>query len=107
MRKAPCLLVASLLCCTSALADCVLPAPPSHIPDGHSASEQEMKAAMNTFQRYNDDVSEYSKCLLFQLRQNHLSIDDVQKHQADAQNTLATVVGHFNEQVRIFKSRHS
>jgi hypothetical protein len=107
MRNATTLLVVSLLFSMSAGADCVLPAPPSHIPDGHSANEQEMKSAMRTLQQYNDDVNEYTQCLVFQLHQNHLTADDVQKHQTDALNTLATVAGHFNEQVRIFKTRHS
>jgi hypothetical protein len=106
MRKASTLLGISLLFCMSASADCVLPAAPSHVPDGHSANEQEMKSAMHTLQQYNDDVNEYTKCLMFQLHQNHLSFDDVQKQQADALNTLAGVAGHFNEQVRIFKTRH-
>ena len=107
MRNTTTLLIVSLLFSMSAGADCVLPAPPSHIPDGHSANEQEMKSAMRTLQQYNDDVNEYTQCLMFQLHQNRLSIDDMQKHQADALNTLAVVAGHFNEQVRIFKTRHS
>ena len=107
MRTTSMLLVVSLLFSMSAAADCVLPAPPSHIPDGHSANEQEMRSAMRTLQRYNDDVDEYTKCLGFEQHQNHITIVDVEKHQTDALNTLATVVGHFNEQVRIFKSRHS
>jgi len=107
MRNASPLLVLSLLFSMSAGADCVLPAPPSHIPDGHSANEQEMKSAMRTLQQYNDDVDEYMKCIEFEQRRNVISFGDKEKDRSTAIDSLATVVGHFNEQVRIFKSRHS
>ena len=107
MRNASPLLVLSLLFSMSAGADCVLPAPPSHIPDGHSANEQEMKSAMRTLQQYNDDVDEYMKCLQFEQHRNRISFGDEEKGRNVAIDSLATVVGHFNEQVRIFKSRHS
>jgi hypothetical protein len=107
MRKASTLLLISLLFCMSAGADCILPAAPSHIPDGHSANEQDMKAAMQTLQRYNDDVDEYMKCIDFEQRQKRISFGDKEKDRGVALDSLATVVGHFNEQVRIFKSRHS
>jgi hypothetical protein len=101
------LLLSAALFSMSAGADCVLPAPPSHLPDGHSANEQEMRAAMRTVQHYNDDVDEYVKCLEFEQRRNLLSVADRTKERTDALDSLAVVVGHFNEQVRIFKSRQS
>ena len=100
-------LAAALLFSMPAAADCVLPAAPSHIPDGHSASEQEMRAAMRTVQHFNDDVEEYIKCLEFQQRRNLLSVGDKAKQRTDALDSLATVVERFNAQVRIFKSRQS
>ena len=103
----PRLLVTSVLFSMTAGADCMLPAPPSHLPDGHSASEQEMKAAMRTVEHYNEDVDEYVKCLEFQQRRNLLSGDEKSRQRTDALDSLAVVVGHFNEQVRIFKSRQS
>jgi hypothetical protein len=107
MRTTSMLLVVSLLFSMSAGADCVLPAAPSHIPDGHSANDQEMRSAMHTLQQYNDDVDEYMKCLEFEQRRNRISFGDKEKDRNVAIDSLATVVGHFNEQVRIFKSRHS
>jgi hypothetical protein len=100
-------MVAVLLYSLSAEADCVLPAPPSHIPDGSSASEQEMVAAMHTLKQYNDDVDEYTKCLDFERRKNVISNDAQETHRSNALNTLATVVGRFNEQVRRYKSRRT
>jgi hypothetical protein len=107
MRNTTTLLAVALLFSTAAGADCILPAPPSHIPDGHSANELEMKSAMHTLQQYNDDVDEYMKCLEFEQRQNRISFGDKEKERSVALDSLAAVVGHFNEQVRIFKSRHS
>jgi len=107
MRKASMLLGVGLLFSMSAGADCVLPAPPSHLPDGHSADEQEMVVAMRTLKQYNDDVDEYTKCLGFEQRQKHLSFGDEERYRNTALNTLATVLGRFNEQVRIFKARRS
>ena len=101
------LLAASLLFSISASADCVLPAPPSRIPDGHSANDQEMQAAIRTLKQYNDDVDEYTKCLYFEQRRNHMSFVDEETHRTAALDTLYAVVERFNAQVRIFKSRHS
>jgi hypothetical protein len=112
MRKAKAIWISTLLAGTllyalCAAADCVLPAPPSHIPDGSSANEQEMVAAMKTLKQYNDDVNEYTSCLEFQQRQNRITFEDRQMHRDVALNTLATVAARFNEQVRRFKARRS
>jgi hypothetical protein len=100
------LLGAALLSSISARADCVLPAPPSRIPDGHSASEQEMQAAMRTLKQYNDDVDEYTKCLYFEKQRNKISYGEAETHRSAALDTLSDVLGRFNAQVRIFKARH-
>jgi hypothetical protein len=112
MRKAKAiwmstLLAGTLLYALGAAADCLLPAPPSRIPDGSSANEQEMLAAMRTLKQYNDDVNEYTRCLEFQQRQNHISLEDREMHRDVALSTLATVAARFNEQVRRFKARRS
>ena len=95
-----------LLYSVSAAAGCLLPAPPSRIPDGSSATEQEMVAAMHTLKQYNDDVSEYTKCLEFEQKRNRMSFDDSARNRDNALNTLAAVAAQFNEQVRRFKARH-
>ena len=99
-------LAAALLYSRSASADCVLPAAPSRIPDGSSATEQEMVAAMRTLKQYNDDVNEYTQCLEFEERRNRITFEEQEKHRDLALNTLAAVAGQFNEQVRRFKARH-
>jgi hypothetical protein len=100
-------LVAVLLYSVQAGAGCLLPAPPSRIPDGSSATEQEMVAAMRTLKQYNEDVSEYTKCLEFEQKRNRMSFDDQARNRDNALNTLATVAAQFNEQVRRFKARHT
>jgi hypothetical protein len=91
-----------------ALADqCVLPPPPSKLPDGATASKQDMLNAMNTLKEYNGDVSVYLKCLDFETRENRMSADvSVVKHNA-AVTQLQAIADKFNQQVRIFKSKHS
>ncbi len=100
-------LAASLLCSLPAAANCVLPAPPSRVPDGGSATEQEMVAAMRTLKQYNDDVGEYTKCLEFEQKRNRITFDEQTRHRDNALTTLASVASQFNEQVRRFKARHS
>ena len=107
MPLVPVLLATALLYPARAHADCLLPAPPTHIPDGNSANQQEMVAAMRTMKQYNDDVDEYTKCLKFELRQNHISSDAEALRRNIAMNQLETIVARFNEQVRRFKARHT
>ncbi len=89
----------------AAHADCVLPPAPSKIPDGNSASEQEMITAMQTLKEYNADVDTYLKCLEFETKQNRLSAGDQEKMHNSAVDTLQKVAAKFNEQVRTFKSK--
>ncbi len=89
----------------AAHADCVLPPAPSKIPDGKTASEQEMVTAMQTLKEYNGDVDTYLKCLEFEAKQNRLSAGDQEKMHNLAVDTLTKVASKFNEQVRTFKSK--
>ena len=89
----------------AAHADCVLPPAPSKIPDGSTASEQEMITAMQTLKEYNADVDTYLKCLDFETKQNRLSAGDQEKMHNTAVDTMQKVAAKFNEQVRTFKSK--
>ncbi len=88
-----------------ARADCVLPPAPSKIPDGNSASEQEMLTAMQTLKEYNSDVDTYTKCLDFEAKQNRLSKGEQERLHNAAVDTLQKIAAKFNEQVRTFKSK--
>lgn len=101
------LLVAALAYAASlpAHADCELPPAPSKIPDGNTASQQEMVTAMNTLKEYNGDVETYLKCLDFEAKQNHISSGDQEKLHNTAVDTLQKIATKFNEQVRTFKTK--
>jgi hypothetical protein len=86
-------------------ADCVLPPAPSKIPDGSTASQQEMVTAMQTLKEYNGDVDTYMKCLEFEAKQNRLSHADEERMHNSAVETLTKVASKFNEQVRTFKAK--
>jgi hypothetical protein len=88
-----------------AYADCVLPPAPSKIPDGSTASQQEMLTAMQTLKEYNGDVDTYMKCLEFEAKQNRLSHGDEERMHNAAVDTLTKVAAKFNEQVRTFKAK--
>jgi hypothetical protein len=84
---------------------CALPLAPSKFPDGATASEPELLAAMQTLKRYSIDVSNYLKCLEFEASQQRLSREDqAARHNAAVDGLQATSVK-FNEQVRLFKAR--
>ena len=89
-----------------ARAGCMLPPAPSKVPDGTTASEAEMVAAMQTLKRYNTDVSNYVKCLEFEATQNRLSREDQARQHNAAIDGLQVIAAKFNEQVRLFKSHN-
>jgi hypothetical protein len=101
------LAAAAVAYCVSlaAHADCVLPPAPSKVPDGKTASEQEMVTAMQTLKEYNGDVETYLKCIDFEAKQNRMSGGDQEKLHNAAVDTLTKVASKFNEQVRTFKSK--
>jgi len=102
------ILLAAVLAYAASLpahADCVLPPAPSKIPDGNTASQQEMLTAMNTLKEYNGDVDIYTKCLEFEAKQNRLSRSEEERMHNSAVETLQKVAAKFNEQVRTFKAK--
>ena len=91
----------------AAYANCRLPPAPSKIPDGATATQQQMLTAMQTIKEYNRDVKTYLHCLDFEVRQNLMSSDaQVSLHNA-AVDKLQQIAAQFNKQVVIFKSKHS
>ncbi len=92
---------------TAANANCRLPPAPSKIPDGSTATEQQMVTAMQTIQEYNHDVQTYLKCLQFEVRESQLSNQAQMSLHNAAVVQLRQVATEFNRQVRVFKSKHS
>ena len=105
LRKRILALLAGCAIGLPAAAGCSLPSPPSKVPDGTSATAEEMVGAMQTLKRYNTDVANYVKCLEFEANQNRLSREEQAKQHNAAIDGLQTIAAKFNEQVRLFKSR--
>lgn len=92
----------------SAHAECPFPKAPATIPDGSTASEAEMIAAMNAFKAYNEEVKAFQACLDEETKSKSatMAFKAMQaKKLAAAVEELETKAKQFNEQVRIFKAR--
>jgi hypothetical protein len=100
-----CFALAAGLFVLPALADCTAPVAPTKVPDGASAPEAEMVAAMQTLKRYDADVNTYVKCLEFEAKQNRLSKDEQSRRHNAAMDSLTAIAAKFNEQVRVFKAK--
>lgn len=109
MNTSAILATVAMACAVSApaYANCHLPPAPSKIPDGATASKQQMITAMQTIREYNHDVQTYLKCLDFEVHQNQVSPgDQVSLHNA-AVSQMRRIATEFNRQVHIFRSKHS
>ena len=110
-----------------AYADCTYPRPPDHIPDGNTASLQEMLAGQSAVKAYNADIKAYTDCLRLEHDQALSNADPTKmtpdqkkaydKQKAELDNVLiqkndaavdaaTAVTNRFNEQVRIYKAKH-
>jgi len=106
----------ALVSTSGAHADCVYPKAPDTVPNGNTATKEEMIAAMQLFKQYNTDLTAYTACLESEtgakLKEASLSPEammQVKKMQARKNNAAVEEVRakaeEFNNQVRIFKSR--
>ena len=96
----------------TAQAECAFPKAPATIPDGKTASEAEMVAAMQAFKAYNEEVTAFGACLEEETKSKaagtaqlmQLKTMQTKKHNA-AIDELQAKAKLFNEQVRVFKAR--
>jgi hypothetical protein len=123
MMKAWIPLTLAFALCSAAHADsnCTYPRAPDPVPDGNTATKDQMIAAKNDTARYNTEMNSYLDCL--KLATDALTpkdpskltpdqkkkLDDqakilVQKNNA-AVDELQAVVGRFNEQLKIYKAK--
>ena len=98
---------------------CVYPDGPDKLPDGNTATQQEMVDAMAALKKYDAEVTAYTNCLEMETDSRiqdggkDMSEDQVkklraiqaEKHNA-AVDALQTRATEFNEQVRLFKAKH-
>ncbi len=118
MKTVAAILLLTLPACGLAYADCSYPVAPSKIPDGNTATMQEMVAAMNQLKSYNEEVKAYTDCLklehdtalakadpkMSKAEKDKLEQVYVQKNDA-AVDAATAVTSRFNEQVKIFKAK--
>ena len=103
-------------------ADCSYPPPPSKIPDGNTATMEEMLEAKKAVTQYNKDINAYVACIKLEHESAVSKVGDkptpeqkedmkrmeqmeVQKNNA-AVDQLQSVADRFNEQVKIYKQKH-
>lgn len=98
----------------NAYAECSYPKGLDSIPDGSTASEAEMKAAMDAFKSYNDAVNAYGACLDEETNSKQSTMAAAQIRQMktiqskkynSAVEELKAKAEKFNSQVRVYKAR--
>ena len=100
-------------------ADCSYPPPPAKLPDGNTATMQEMLDGKNAVTQYNKDINAYVACIklehetavttagdkLTPQQKTDMEKIEVQKNNA-AVDQLQSVADRFNEQIRIYKAKN-
>ncbi len=99
-------------CSFAAHADCPYPKAPAGVPNGATASQQEMLAAMNAFKAYDADVKAFGVCLEQETKEKSsgtsqlMQLKTIQTKKLNAAvDELQAKAREFNEQVRVFKAR--
>lgn len=106
----------ALLAAASAHAACIYPRAPSKVPDGKTASYEEMVAAQKAVQQFNEDINAYNACLDMEMQAHEKSgifdenrLAELRAMQAKKNNAavdeVQSLADRFNEQLRIFKAR--
>jgi len=105
------------LAATAAQATCIYPRPPENIPDGATATYEQMVAAQTAVKQFDADIAAYNSCLSMELQALLASgeVDDVRRAELEAmqvkKNNAAVdeaqaVADRFNEQLRVYKERN-
>jgi len=108
--------VLALLAAGAAQAACIYPRAPERVPDGRTATYDEMAAAQKAVQLFNEDITAYNACLDLEISSlaqsgafdenqlNERRAIQAKKNNA-AVDAVQAVADQFNEQLRIFKAR--
>jgi hypothetical protein len=106
----------ALLAAGSAQAACIYPRAPDRVPDGKTATYEEMLAAQQAVKQFNDDINSYNACLDMEMtsyeksgqfdenRLEELRVMQAKKNNA-AVDEVQALADRFNEQLRIYKAR--
>ena len=99
-------------------ADCPYPAAPEKLPNGSSATLEEMVAGQKAVRAYDKAINDYVACIDHELdeaikkggeqlktqQRTDMQKVEAQKHNA-AIDQLQSIADRFNEQVKVFKAR--
>jgi hypothetical protein len=100
----------------AAHATCIYPRAPDKLPDGATATYDEMVAGQKVVQQFNEDINAYNSCLDLELadlaksgaydenRLQELRVIQAKKNNA-AVDEVQAIADRFNEQLRVFKAR--
>jgi hypothetical protein len=97
------LAVAGLLVCSISapvLADCIAPQPPLHLPDGATASREDMLSAMQAIRDYEAAVKAYSQCA------GHTNSPILMEAADRAVDKVKVLADKFNSELYAFKKRN-
>jgi hypothetical protein len=114
------LLAMALIAAGPAFADCPYPAAPAKLPDGATATMQDMLEGQKTVKEYETAINTYTSCIDKELddsiakagdqlkpdRKSEMQKVEAQKHNA-AVDALQSVADRFNEQVKVFKAKQA
>jgi uncharacterized protein YfkK (UPF0435 family) len=100
----------------AAHATCIYPRAPATLPDGATATYEEMVAAQKLVKQFNDDINAYNACLDLEMTNFEKSgqydenrLTELRAMQAKKNNAavdeVQSIADRFNEQLRIFKAR--
>ena len=112
-----------------AKAACVYPTAPEKIPDGNTATREEMLAAKQEVSKYNEEITAYQNCLKLEtddsiaaLEKDSASKSDAEKKEIEAKkqelqrklveknnaalDEVTAVVQRFNDQIKAFKAKN-
>jgi hypothetical protein len=103
-----------------AMADCTYPRAPGKIPDGNTATLEEMVTVKKAVELYNKDMEAYLSCIKLEhddaIAKQGETATPAQTKQIEDRNTqknnaavdeLKSVAERFNEQVRAYKAKHA
>ena len=102
----------------AAYADCTYPPAPDKLPDGATATLEQMVAGQKAVKEYDKSINEYVSCIDKELddkiakggdqlkpqQKADMQRVETQKHNA-AIDQLQSVADRFNEQVKVFKAK--
>lgn len=112
--------LAGLLAFGAANADCTYPKAPTGLPDGSTATQEQMVEGMSAIKEYNNQVTAYLNCLETEMNARieaagpqappeqieQIKAIHTKRHNA-AVEELESNAARFNEQVKVYKAREN